>query len=76
MYEKAIDPHYEIISSGSEIYIDGTENTSGDKIRIKIPGGEAFARELAELLSDKKVSVIHAREIIRDKLLSYIEQDF
>ncbi len=68
---EGINPHYEVIQKASAFYIIGMELTNGDKVSVGcLTKEKAFAEELAALLNDKKVSVHHAKDVIRDRLVA------
>ena len=68
-----IYPCYEVIFLDGINVICGEEKTTGEKVFIKgIPGDENFLSELSNFLNRNKVSVHHANDVIRDRLLSFL----
>lgn len=75
MESDGINPQYEVFCEAGIFGISGTELTSGDTVSVvHISKNREFAEELAALLNDKKVSVHHARDVIRDILLAFMER--
>ncbi len=65
------DPRYELISEGSELEILGREMTTGEEMRFtKLYFDKSRAEEIVFLLNKNKVSLCHAKDIIRDKILN------
>ncbi len=66
-----IDPDYSVICKSGVFGIFGKENTTGETFEV---GGISSDREtvfkIAETLNSNKVSLIHARDVIRDIVLS------
>lgn len=70
-----IDPKYEVSYDNGVFGITGTEQTTGERVSVglNLKSGE-FAEELVALLNDKKVSVHHAKDVIRDRLFLILER--
>ena len=74
MSEGDINPHYEVFRGESGFGISGKELTTEETVLInRVSENEEFAKGLAAVLGDKKVSVHHAKDVIRDMLLAYLE---
>ncbi|MBQ7874524.1 MAG: hypothetical protein IJ306_05115 [Oscillospiraceae bacterium] len=75
MEKGEINPRYEVSCEAGMFCISGTELTTGDAVSVgRISKDKKFAEELAALLNDKKVSVHHAKDVIRDMLLDFLER--
>lgn len=74
MEGEEINPRYEVSCESGVFGINGTELTTGDAVSVgRVSKNREFAEELAALLNDKKVSVHHAKDVIRDMLLEFLE---
>lgn len=68
-----INPQYKAELRAGKFVIIGTENTTGESVVIEdIPGGKDFASELSDILNRNKVSVCHAKDVIKDRLLAFL----
>ncbi len=71
---EGINPRYEVLCDSGVFGINGTELTTGDKVSVRrVSKDRAFAEELAALLNDKKVSVHHAKDVIRDMVIAFLK---
>lgn len=70
MEQEEINPEYRVIGEEEMFGIFGEEKSTGEKVFIKqiSPEPETVFR-LAEILSKNKVSVRHAKDVIKDCLL-------
>ena len=74
MSEGDINPQYKVIRGESGFGISGKELTTEETVLIKrVSESKEFADRLAGILNDSKVSVHHAKDVIRDMLLAYLE---
>ena len=65
-----INPIYEVVSETDSFGIFGKEETSGETVFIKRVSKERRTAEyLAEILNKNKVSVHHAKDVLRDFLI-------
>lgn len=70
---EVIKPCYKVISSKGKNAIFGMEQTSGETVFIEnLPGDEKSLSELSDFLNRNKVSVHHAKDVIRNRLLSFL----
>ncbi len=71
MEQEGINPEYRVIGEEEMFGIFGEEKSTGEKVFIKqiSPEPETVFR-LAEILSKNKVSVHHAKDVIKDCLLA------
>ena len=74
MSEGEINPQYRVFRGEKGFGISGKELTTAETVSIEhISKSEEFAKELAAILNDSKVSVHHAKDVIRDMLLEFLE---
>ena len=64
-----IKPRYIVVPENGIFSIFGKEETTGETVFIKISSEEKTALRLAEILNGNKVSVLHAKDAVRDILL-------
>ena len=65
-----INPIYEVVSETDSFGIFGKEKTTGETVFIKrIAKEKSCALRLAEILNKNKVSVHHAKDVLRDFLI-------
>ena len=70
MREKEINPIYEVVSETDSFGIFGREETTGETVFIKQLSKEhETAIYFAEILNRNKVSVHHAKDVLRDFLI-------
>lgn len=68
-----IKPHYAVVFDGEFYGIFGKEEISEETVLIKrVSYDKAFAERIATLLNENKVSVLHAKDVIRDFLLAFV----
>ncbi len=72
MEGEEITPSYSVLCEEGKYIISGIESSSGEKTRIVLSTEEKEAFELMEILNRNKVSVHHAKNVIRDILLAKI----
>ena len=73
MDEEGIKPCYDVLLKCGKYIVEGTESTTGEKVFIETQSGdEFFVRGLADFLNRHKVSVVHAKDVLRDRLLSFL----
>ena len=71
MFEVSIDPDYSVICKSGFFGIFGKENTTGETFEItEVSSDRETVFKIAEILNRNKVSLIHARDVIRDIVLS------
>ncbi len=64
-----IKPEYKVICENNVFGIVGKEETTNQRVEIKsISRDEIFVAELAALLNKNKVSLLHAKSVVRDKI--------
>jgi len=68
MSEEEIKPQYEVLPEEGIFAIFGKEETTGETVFIKISPEEKTALRFAKILNENKVSVRHARDVLRDIL--------
>ena len=70
MNDGGINPKYEVVSEANTFGIFGKEETTGESVLIKkvSPEAETVFR-LAEILNKNRVSVHHAKDVLRDLVL-------
>ena len=74
MSEGDINPQYKVFRGERGFGISGKELTTAETVSVEyISKSEEFVKELAAVLNDKSVSVHHARDVIRDMLLEFLE---
>ena len=70
MNEGEINPIYEVVSEAEAFGIFGREETTGETVVIKQLSKERkTAEHLAGVLNQNKVSVHHAKDVLRDFLI-------
>lgn len=68
-----INPRYKIISEENWFGIFGKDLTTGETVLLcKISQNEDFAKEITMLLNDNKVSLCHAKDVIRDRFMKIL----
>lgn len=66
-----IDPDYSVTCESGFFGISGKENTTGETFEMDgISSDRETVFKIAEILNRNKVSLIHARDVIRDIVLS------
>lgn len=71
MYE--IKSFYTVLVKGGRYTIKGTNEASGEEVFIKeVTESESEAKSLADFLNRNGVSVCHAKDVIRDRLLEFM----
>ena len=69
-YDEEIKPVYEVVFEGEWFGIFGKEKTTGETVFIKrIAKEKSCALRLAEILNENKVSVYHAKDVLKDFLV-------
>ncbi|MBR6657407.1 MAG: hypothetical protein IKL18_04460 [Oscillospiraceae bacterium] len=70
MNDGEINPKYEVVSEANTFGIFGREEKTGESVLIKkvSPEAETVFR-LAEILNENRVSVHHAKDVLRDLVL-------
>lgn len=67
-----IRPHYAVVFDGEFYGIFGKEETSGERVLIKrISFDKTCAERIAAMLNESAVSIFHAKDVIRDYLLTF-----
>ena len=69
MSGEEIKPSYTVVSGRKNFLIFGKEETTGETVFIKISPEEKTALRLAEILNKNKVSVLNAKDVVRDILI-------
>ena len=70
MDEDEIKPIYKVVFEGESFGIFGKEETTGEKITIKrIAKEKSCALRLAGILNENKVSIHHAKDVLKDFLV-------
>lgn len=75
MQESEIYPRYEIICKNGAYGIFGTETTTGETVSL-----DGFSKhrdtilDMISLLNENKVSVRHAKDVIRDIVLKQLSE--
>lgn len=70
MNEGEINPKYEVVSEANTFGIFGREEKTSESVLIKKVSPEAeTVFHLAEILNKNKVSVYHAKDVLRDLVL-------
>ena len=71
MEQEGINPEYRVIGEEEMFGIFGEEKSTGEKVFIKqiAPEPETVFR-LTEILNKNKVSIYHAKDVIKDLLLT------
>jgi hypothetical protein len=70
MGKDEIKPVYKVVSEKEVFGISGKEETTGESFVLKgISEDEKMVFKIAELLNKNKVSICHAKDVIRDFLL-------
>ena len=69
MIGEEIKPSYTVVSGKENFLIFGKEETTGETVFIKISPEEKNALRLAEILNKNKVSVLHAKDVVKDILI-------
>ena len=70
MNDGEINPRYEVVSEKETFGIFGREETTGETVLIKqISKERETAAYLADILNRNKVSVHHAKDVLRDFLI-------
>ena len=68
--DEEIRPEYEVVFKGEWFGIFGKEKTTGETVFIKrIAKEKSCALRLAEILNENKVSVYHAKDVLKDFLV-------
>ena len=70
MDDDEVKPIYEVVFEGERFGIFGREKTTGETVFIKrIAKEESCALRLAEILNENKVSIHHAKDVLKDFLV-------
>ena len=70
MVGEEIYPHYSVFCGKDDFGIFGKEDSSGETVFIQKVSQEAkTAFRLAKILNENKVSVHHAKDVLKDLLL-------
>ncbi len=70
MREKEINPIYEVVSETDTFGISGREETTGETVVIKQLSKERKTADcLAKILNKNKVSIHHAKDVLRDFII-------
>lgn len=73
MDENRIIPRYEAVFRSGKCFIASADNSHGGcHFVFEFPESEVFIRELADFLNRNAVSPIHAKDVIRDKILELL----
>lgn len=68
-----IKPCYKAVFQNKNGVIEGTETTSGEKVLLEgLPTDYISIQKIADILNQNEVSVHHAKEVVRDILLSFL----
>ena len=68
-----IKPHYAVVFDGEFYGIFGKDETSGEQVLIKrISYDKYSAEKIAAILNENAVSVLHAKDVIRDFVLTFV----
>ena len=68
-----IKPHYAVVFDGEFYGIFGKEETSRETVLIKrISYDKYSAEKIAAMLNENEVSVLHAKDVIRDFVLTFV----
>ena len=68
-----IKPHYAVVFDGEFYGIFGKDETSGKQVLIKRVSYDKYSAEkIAAILNENAVSVLHAKDVIRDFLLAFV----
>ena len=70
---KEIDPFYKVIFKNKMYGIFGKEKSSGETVLIKgISPEEKTVYKIVGILNKNKVSVFHAKEVVRDLVTEFL----
>ena len=68
-----IKPHYAVVFDGEFYGLFGKDETSGEQVLIKrVSYNKDSAERIAAILNENEVSVLHAKDVIRDFLLAFV----
>lgn len=68
-----IKPHYAVVFDGEFYGLFGKDETSGEQVLIKrISYDKYSAEKIAATLNENMVSVLHAKDVVRDFLLTFV----
>lgn len=74
MESEEISPSYSVFYKEGKFVINGKEKSSGKEVSFAVFAEEKTVLEFAEILNRNKVSVHHAKDVVRDMLLAQIRE--
>lgn len=69
------ESHYEVVFKDGEYLISGKSKSDGEKISFEnLHFSEKTAKEIVFILNKNKVSLCHAKDVIRDFIMEKFEE--
>ena len=74
MQNKMIDPVYEVVAEKGSYRLFRTEHTTGESVSFGKVADIETAFYLVGILNENKVSVHHAKDVVRDTLIGFLNE--